>query len=90
MRSVRTDDLAMQAEIVDDESEHIVLMGALSDRGAVPGATVSYTVDGVSRATAAPVASDPVLGRPLSLAEEWFGADPVLRHRREDRPALTQ
>jgi hypothetical protein len=38
-----------------------------------PGATVTYTLDGVLR-TAAPVAADPVLGRPLSFAEDWYGA----------------
>jgi hypothetical protein len=73
VRFVRTDDPAMQAEIADDETEHIVLMGARRIAAQYPDATVDYTVDGVPR-TAAPVASDPVLGRPLSLAEEWFGA----------------
>jgi hypothetical protein len=34
---------------------------------------VTYTLDGFLR-TAAPVAADPVLGRPLSFAEDWYGA----------------
>jgi hypothetical protein len=63
----------MAAEIEEDESEHIVLVGARRIAASYTGATVTYTLDGVPR-TAAPVASDPVLGRPLSFAEDWYGA----------------
>lgn len=73
VRFLRTDDPAMQAEIADDETGHIVLLGARRIAAQYPDATVEYTVDGVPR-TAAPVASDPVLGQPLSLAQEWFAA----------------
>ena len=48
-------------------------MGARRLAEQFPEATVEYTLDGVAR-TAAPVSADPVLGRPLSFAERWFGA----------------
>jgi hypothetical protein len=73
VRFVGTDDPAMATEIEEEESEHIVLVGARRIAASYPGATVTYTLDGVPR-TAAPVASDPVLGRPLSFAEDWYGA----------------
>jgi len=73
VRFTSTDDPEMQHLIDEEKSEHIVLMGARRIAQEHPDATVTYTLDGVPR-TASPVASDPVLGRPLSLAEEWFGA----------------
>lgn len=73
VRFLRTDDPEMQAEIEDEEAQHIVLMGARRIAGHHLDATVTYTLDGVLR-TASPVSSDPVLGRPLSTAENWFGA----------------
>ncbi|GAA4896485.1 HTTM domain-containing protein [Actinomycetospora straminea] len=73
VRFTGTDDPVLAAEIADDESGSIVLMGARRLVSEHPEATVSYTLDGVPR-VAAPVAADPVLGRPLSLLEEWFGA----------------
>lgn len=54
------------------ESEHTVLLGArqlVVDR---PQATVHYVLDGVEHESV--VAQDPVLGQPLSVAQDWFGA----------------
>lgn len=68
-----TDDDAMRAVIEDEKADHIVLMGARRLAEQFPEATVEYTLDGVPR-TATPVSADPVLGRPLSFAERWFGA----------------
>lgn len=67
------DDPEMAAEVADERSEHTVLLGARRIAERYPEATVTYTLDGAPR-TAEPVADDPMLGRPLSFLETWFGA----------------
>ncbi|MGD9528167.1 hypothetical protein [Pseudonocardia sp.] len=68
-----TDDPAMEVAIVENGAGHVVLLGARRIAQEFPDATVRYTLDGVVR-VASPVSADPVLGRPLTFAEEWYGA----------------
>ena len=50
-----------------------MLLGARRIVDDFPDATVRYTLDGVER-MASPVSADPVLGAPVSSAQELFGA----------------
>lgn len=73
VRFLEIDDPALARKIAGYESEDVVLLGARRLVDEFPNATVRYTLDGVER-VAAPVSSDPVLGRPLSVPQELFGA----------------
>ncbi|MGQ0574888.1 MAG: hypothetical protein ACT4RN_11885 [Pseudonocardia sp.] len=73
VRFLSTDDPALEAKIAASKSDEIVLLGARRIVDEFPQATVRYTLDGVER-VASPVSADPVLGAPLSPAQEWFGA----------------
>ncbi|MGH3615753.1 MAG: hypothetical protein ACRDRK_24785 [Pseudonocardia sp.] len=69
-----TDDPALAAAIDDHAgSNRTVTLEARRLVGDFPDATVRYELDGVER-VAAPVSADPVLGEPLSPAQDWFGA----------------
>ncbi|MGH3565082.1 MAG: hypothetical protein ACRDRH_03430 [Pseudonocardia sp.] len=69
-----TDDPALAAAIDDHAgSNRTVALEARRLVGDFPDATVRYELDGVGR-VAAPVSTDPVLGQPVSPAQEWFGA----------------
>ena len=73
VRFLETDDPALDAKIAAQESEDVVLLGARRIVDDFPDATVRYTLDGVER-MASPVSADPVLGAPVSAAQELFGA----------------
>ncbi|MGD9528170.1 HTTM domain-containing protein [Pseudonocardia sp.] len=70
---ISTDDPVLDRKIKALDAEDTVLLGARRIADEFPDATVHYTLDGVER-VAAPVSSDPVLGLPLSPAQEYFGA----------------
>jgi hypothetical protein len=72
VRFLATDDPALDRKIETLEARDVVLLGARRIVDDFPDATVRYTLDGVER-VAAPVASDPVLGRPLSVVQEYLG-----------------
>lgn len=73
VRFLGTDDPRLQAVIDEQLAEHTVLLGARRIVEEFPDATVTYELDGVAR-MAAPVSADPVLGRPPSPEQKWFGA----------------
>lgn len=73
VRFLGTDDPLLWAELADSEIGHVVLLGARRFAQDYPRATVYYLHDG-QRRVAAPVSTDPVLGPPISLTQEWFGA----------------
>ncbi|MGH3615755.1 MAG: hypothetical protein ACRDRK_24795 [Pseudonocardia sp.] len=73
VRFLGTDDPALAAKIEEHESEQSTLLTVRRLVDEFPDATVRYELDGVER-VAAPVSADPVLGDPLSPAQEWFGA----------------
>lgn len=68
-----TDDPALARKIAANEAERVPLLGARRLVDEFPDATVRYRLDGVEH-VAAPVSSDPVLGAPLTTAQELFGA----------------
>ncbi|MGH3566557.1 MAG: hypothetical protein ACRDRH_11105 [Pseudonocardia sp.] len=73
VRFLDTDDPRLAEKIAGADSEHVVLLGARQLVDGFPDAMVRYTLDGVER-VAGPVSADPVLGRPVSMPQEWFGA----------------
>ena len=73
VRFIETDDPALERKIAANEAQDVVLLGARRLVDDFPDATVRYTLDGIER-VAAPVSADPVLGRPISAAQEQFGA----------------
>lgn len=68
-----TDDARLAQYIARTGSEEVVLLGARRIVYDFPDATVRYRLHGMER-TASPVLADPVLGAPLTPAQEWFGA----------------
>jgi len=70
---IDTDDPALAAKIKANGAERTPLLGLRRLVDDFPDATVRYRLDGVER-EAAPVSSDPVLGAPLTPAQQLFGA----------------
>lgn len=68
-----TDDPRLATKIAENDGDDVPVLGARVIVDEFPDATVRYRLDGAER-VAAPVATDPVLGRPLSPAQSWFGA----------------
>jgi hypothetical protein len=68
-----SDDPALDAKIAGHEGEHTVLLDLRRLVDEFPDAAVRYELDGVER-IAAPLSADPVLGAPLSPAQELFAA----------------
>ncbi len=73
VRFVETDHPGLAALIADREAEHTLVLGARRLATQFPDARVRYTLDGVER-VAAPVRADPVLGAPLTPAQDWYAA----------------
>jgi len=73
VRFLDTDEPLLAEKIAGQDSRHILLLGARRLVDGFPDATVRYTVDGTER-VASPVSADPLLGAPISTAQEWFGA----------------
>jgi hypothetical protein len=73
VRYLGSNDPSLDAAVAKEGARQTVLLQLRQIAAEHPGATVRYELDGVER-VAAPVRSDPVLGEPLSVAEEWFGA----------------
>ena len=73
VRFLETDDADM-AQLIDvRDAEHTPLLSARRIATEFPDATVRYTLDGVER-VASPVRADPVLGVPLSTAQDHYAA----------------
>lgn len=70
---VDVEDPGLEAAVEEAQGRTVVLLGARRIARDFPEATVRYRLDGVER-IADPVAADPILGRPLSWAEDWFGS----------------
>lgn len=70
---ISTDNPELDRKIAALDAQDTVLLGARRIVDEFPDAEVRYTLDGVER-VASPVSSDPVLGQPLSAAQEYLGA----------------
>ena len=73
VRFLDTNDAGLTMLIADRKAEHTLLLGARRLAAEFPDATVRYTLNGVER-VASPVRADPVLGAPLSVAQEYYAA----------------